>query len=125
MANILVMDDDEELRQVLLNMLHEIGHAAVAATNGLDGLKQFRAAPCDLIITDMMMPYGGLATIRMLRAEFPKLGIIAMSGGGAHRLDFARGTGANTTLKKPFTIEQLKSAIAHAIEGVPPPKPAI
>jgi DNA-binding NtrC family response regulator len=75
--------------------------------------------PSDVVITDMVMPYGGLATIRLLRNESPNVGIIAMSGGGAFRLDYARGMGAHTTLKKPFTVEELTIAIADALAARP------
>lgn len=111
---------------MLLQMLREVGHTAVAATNGLDALKLFRAAPADLILTDIMMPYDGLATIRILRGEFPELGIIAMSGGGEHRLDYARSLGAHRTLTKPFTAEQLTAAIAEVLAAHPAaPKPGV
>lgn len=114
-AHILIIDDDEAVRDLLFEMLLASGHTAVSATNGFDGLKMFRENPSDLIITDMMMPYGGLATIRILRSEFPKVGIIAMSGGGPFRLDYARGVGVHTTLTKPFTADDLSSAIAKEL----------
>lgn len=101
MARILVIDDDETFRALLLEMVTEIGHTAIGAPNGFEGLKLFRAAPADLILTDMMMPYSGLATIRILREEFPRLGIIAMSGGAEHRLDYARSLGAHAALPSP------------------------
>ena len=124
MARILVIDDDEAFRDLLLDMLREAGHVAVAAINGMEGLKQIRATPADLILTDMMMPYGGLETIRIVRQEFPRLGIVAMSGGGTHRLDYARSLGAHRTLTKPFTAGQLSTAIAEvsALMAEPPAK---
>lgn len=123
MARIIVIDDDEAFRDLLLDMLREAGHTAVAAVNGLEGLKQIRATPADLILTDMMMPYGGLETIRIVRGEFPRLGIIAMSGGGPHRLDYARSLGAHRSLTKPFTAEQLAAAISEVLAIVAHPKP--
>ena len=124
MARILLIDDDEAFRALLLQMLPELGHSAVIATNGFDALKLFRAEPADLILTDIMMPYGGLATIRVLHDEFPHVGIIAMTGGGAHRLDYARNLGAHRTLAKPFTAQQLTAAIAEVLAAHPAPKPA-
>lgn len=123
MARILIIDDDEAVRALLLQMLLEAGHTAVAAVNGFEALKLFRAEPADLIVTDMMMPYGGLATIRILHDEFPQVGIIAMTGAGTHRLDYARGLGAHRTLTKPFTAEQLTAAIAGVLAAPPAPKP--
>lgn len=124
MARILFIDDDEPFREVLLAMLQAAGHTGVAAVNGFEALKFFRAEPADLILTDLMMPYSGLATIRILHEEFPNVGIIAMSGGGTHRLDYARSLGAHQTLPKPFTTEQLKAVIAEVLASHPPSKPA-
>jgi two-component system response regulator (stage 0 sporulation protein F) len=121
MAHILVIDDDEDFRGMLLAMLAEAGHTAVGAPNGFEALKLFRTTPTDLILTDMVMPYGGLATIRILHEEFPQVGIIAMSGAGTHRLDYARGLGAHRTLTKPFTAEQLNAAITAVLAAHPPP----
>jgi CheY-like chemotaxis protein len=124
MARILVIDDDEPFRAVVLQMLLEAGHTAVAAANGFDALKLIRATPADLVLTDMMMPYGGLATIRIVHEEFPKLGIIAMTGGGVHRLDYARNLGAHRTLAKPFTVEQLSTAITEVLAARPATQPS-
>jgi CheY-like chemotaxis protein len=124
MARILVIDDDETFRALLLEMVTELGHTVVGAPNGFEGLKLFRAAPADLILTDMMMPYSGLATIRILREEFPRLGIIAMSGGAEHRLDYARSLGAHAALTKPFSPSQLAAAIAEVLAAHPAEHPA-
>jgi CheY-like chemotaxis protein len=119
MARILVIDDDENIRAMLLKMLAECGHAAIGAADGFEAMKLFRAAPTDLVLTDMVMPYSGLATIRLLLEENPQVGIIAMSGGGVQRLDYARGLGVHQTLSKPFTAEQLAAAVGAALAAVP------
>ena len=115
MARIIVIDDDEALREVLAKALTDAGHNVAAAANGFDGVKLFREQPADLIVTDLMMPYGGLPTIRVLRSEFPKLSIIAMSGGGQSHLDIAGGLGANRTLAKPFTAKEFMDAISEVL----------
>jgi DNA-binding NtrC family response regulator len=110
---------------MLLKMLAASGHAAVGAANGFDALNAFRAAPTDLILTDMVMPYGGLATIQLVHEQFPQVGIIGMSGGGTHRLDYARSLGAHLTLEKPFTAEQLEAAIAEVLARQTRPRPGM
>jgi CheY-like chemotaxis protein len=122
MAHILVIDDDEPFRELVLGMLREAGHTAAGAVNGFEALKLIRATPADLLLTDMVMPYGGLATIRIVHAEFPRLRIIAMTGGGEHRLDYARSLGAHRTLTKPFTGGQLTAAIAEVLAAHRVPK---
>ena len=59
-------------------------------------------------------PHGGLPTIRVLRSEFPSLPIIAMSGNPKH-LEVAGAIGANRILPKPFSVEQLATAVSEAI----------
>jgi len=116
MACILIIDDDDEFRATVAQMLTDAGHTMhSAADDGLTGAQLFRSSPTGLVLTDMMMPHGGLAAIRVLREQFPTLKIIAMSGGGAHRFDYARMLGARATLAKPFTPAQLATAIADTL----------
>ncbi len=115
MARIIILEDDEVFRETLERVLTDAGHSVKAAGNGFDGMALFRAEPADLILTDIVMPHGGLQTIRVLRTEFPSLAIIAMSGSHV-RLDMAGGIGANKMLAKPFTSEQLLNAIAEVLQ---------
>ena len=119
MARIIIIDDDDALREALVRILTEAGHTVAATVNGFEGVKLFRAEPADLILTDIMMPDGGLPTIRVLHGDFPDLKIIAMSGGGQPRLDSAGGLGANRTLAKPFLAQQLLDAIKDVLTPVP------
>ena len=118
MARIILLEDDDVFRETLVQVLGKAGHHVRAATNGFDGVALFRADPADLILTDIVMPHGGLPTIRVLRGEFPKLPIIAMSGSHV-RLDIAGGIGANKTLSKPFTSQQLLDMIAEVLPPTP------
>ena len=115
MASILIIDDNEAFRSLLEEMLVAAGHTVKKAADGLEGAQLYREGPTDLILTDMVMPHSGLSTIRVLREQFPGVKIIAMSGGGAHRLDYARGSGAVGTLTKPFTVKELAAVIAEAL----------
>ena len=123
MAKILVIDDDEQLRVMLLQLLTSAGHAVVTAHDGAAGLKQLRAHPTDLVITDILMPnQDGIETVIALRREYPHLPVIAMSGDFARSvlwLKTARLLGARCTLPKPFTLTQLKQAIAEVLAAHP------
>jgi DNA-binding response OmpR family regulator len=125
MAKILVIDDDEQLRVVLHRLLTSAGHVVTTACDGVDGLKCFRADPADLVITDIVMPdQEGLETIMSLRREQRGLGIIAISGARANSVDclkIAGLLGAGCTLAKPFTLQQLKDAIAKVLSRSNPP----
>ena len=115
MARIIIIDDDDILRETLAGVLTEAGHTVATTANGFEGVALFRAEPADLILTDLVMPHGGLPTIRVLRSEFPQLAIIAMSGGGKSRLDIAGSLGASRTLAKPFTAKELTDAVAEVL----------
>ena len=112
MATILIIDDDPQIRRVLVQVLTRVGHEPIEAEDGKEGLNQFRAHKPDLVVTDILMPVKeGLETIRELRGEAPGVAIIAMSGGDPLFLDIAEMLGADVTLRKPFTTSEFLQAI--------------
>jgi DNA-binding response OmpR family regulator len=120
MSSILLIEDDDLFREALADALTEHGYAVTQAADGEIGVKLFRAAPTDLVITDIVMPNkDGVATVMELRRDNPKLRIIAMSGGLAHDaplyLKIAGAFGANRTLQKPFTLPILLQAIGEVL----------
>ena len=120
MPSILLIEDDELFRESLATALTEHGYTVTQAEDGEQGIKQFRANPTDLVITDIVMPNKeGVATVADLRRDFPQLGIIAMSGGAAHEpalyLKIAGALGATRTLKKPFTLPTLLTAVEEVL----------
>jgi len=120
MAKILIIDDDEQMRAMLQQMLSRFGHEVTQAANGTEGLERFRADPADLVITDLIMPdKEGIETIVELRRDFPHVKIIAISGGArCGTLDFlplAKRLGASSTLAKPFEREQLLETVHHVL----------
>jgi DNA-binding response OmpR family regulator len=119
MARILLIDDDNALREVLAMALTEAGHVVTQARDGKEGVDLFRMEPAELIITDLIMPgREGIETIMMLRREQPELPVIAISGGmtnSAFYLKLAAGLGARRTLAKPFAIAELVGAVAEVL----------
>src|SRR5262245_34480726 len=81
MAQILIIDDDPDMRAMLEQTLQSAGHEVTMAANGNQGLEVQCAKPASLIITDLLMPEkDGLETIIDFRRGFPKVPIIAISG---------------------------------------------
>lgn len=122
MASVLVIDDDDMVRTMLLRSLARGGHEAVGARDGLEGVARFRETPCDVVITDIFMPnQEGLATIMELRRTFPHIRIIAISGGGARAsldvLPVAEALGACRTLRKPFTPQEVLDVVRDVLEA--------
>lgn len=117
---ILVVDDEDQIRAMLRQVLERAGYAVIDAPNGRVALRLFREDPADLIITDLIMPEKeGIETIRELRKEFPEVKIIAISGGGQVSpeayLDVAEGLGAHRTFAKPIAHQELLGAVAELV----------
>ena len=122
MTRILVIDDDEQIREVLRQMLEESHFEVVAAATGEEGLKLFRENPVDLVITDIFMPgEGGFEVIRKLKKDFPNIKIIAITGidlrDGIDAAALAKKYGAHRAFEKPFTQEQIVEAVQELLEG--------
>lgn len=116
MASVLIIDDDTSIRRVVRAALERAGHRVAEAGNGAEGMQRYRMAPADLVITDVFMPdQDGIETIQQLREEFPASRILAISGGSvagtSGTLRDALLLGADATLAKPFTVEQLTRII--------------
>jgi CheY-like chemotaxis protein len=125
-ARILVVDDDEIVRLLLRTVLERRGHSVIEAENGDEGLRCYRSAPADLVITDIQMPgMDGLQMIKELRSAFPTVKIIAISGEKS-RLAAARSL-SQGAFEKPLymeglldAVQQFASAPGHAIYMLQP-----
>ena len=122
MPSILIIDDDDSVRESLRRTLHKEGYTIMEASEGRRGLKQLERQPVDVILLDMFMPdKDGLETIMALRRTHPGMKIIAMSGGGfkgrVDVLDVAKKLGVRRTLAKPFTREELIEAVEQVVNG--------
>jgi DNA-binding NtrC family response regulator len=122
MARILIIDDESQIRSMLRLMLERVGYEVIEAADGMEGIRQYRDNPADLIITDLIMPNkDGIGMIIELKKEFPQVKIIAMSGGGVNRpegyLDGAKKLGATRTLTKPIDRDKMINAVKETLKG--------
>lgn len=122
MARILVIDDDEQLRFFICQVLEGAGHQVETADDGAKGTEAFCRQPADLVLCDIFMPEKeGLETVLDLRRHFPDVKIISMSGGSAavpgDFLPDARIFGAARILYKPFDTRQLLQVVADVLTG--------
>jgi CheY-like chemotaxis protein len=116
MGRILVIEDEDQMRKLLRQVLVDAGYEVEEASDGLEGIELYRENPADLIITDMIMPKKeGMEIILDLKLEFPEVKIIAISGGGRvgpePYLQVAEGFGAERVFTKPFEIKELLEAV--------------
>ena len=121
MAHILVIDDDEQFRAMLVQMLTQDGHQVAIAADGEEGLRLIGQAAPELIITDiLMLKKDGMDLLLELdRADSP-IPVIAVSGGrrsitAEFNLDSATLLGARAVLAKPFTRTDLRQAVANVL----------
>jgi PAS domain S-box-containing protein len=113
---VLLTEDEEGVREVLLKGLRQMGHSVVTAHNATAAVEQFDKAEgrVDVLITDIVMPGGmnGWDLARELRSRKPELRVICMSGysSGVSRPKSAYLEDL-TFLQKPFTLESLAEAM--------------
>jgi len=111
-ARILVIDDDPLMRSFMDKCLTRAGHEVTVARNGAEGMHVFDIEPFDLIVTDLFMPdRDGLEVLREIHRKTRAVPILVISGGSPDMpkdlLEFAAALGADTTLSKPFSPEEL------------------
>lgn len=116
MRKILIIDDDDQMRDLLCRAMEYAGFDVVAAANGREGQRFFEEDFFDLVITDLIMPeQEGMETITFLRRTYPEVKIIAISGGGRigpeTYLPAALELGANRAFAKPFALNDLRIAV--------------
>ena len=115
---ILVVDDEQNIRQVTVATLEKYGYKTLAAADGTEAIAVYaqRQGEVDLVITDMAMPFmDGAATIRALRKLNPGLKIIAASGLTDQQKDDTKDLKTNAFLTKPFTAEKLLTTVAGVL----------
>src|SRR5205809_7566883 len=84
---VLVVDDDESVREVFSRMLQTEGYEVTAAHNGFDALLKLKEMVPDVIISDLNMPeMSGFEFLSVVRRRFPKISVIASSGAYASKI---------------------------------------
>lgn len=122
MAKVVVMDDEEGIRNVIARILLRHGHEVWQAEDGEVGTRLVATHQPALVITDILMPEKeGIETIQELREAYPELKILAVSGAGSAEeggplLD-AEILGADSSLPKPFTPQELMAKVDLLLEG--------
>lgn len=125
MARILIVDDSESVRDFIASLLQQHGHSIATAHDGGAALVHLRRHHFDVLITDIYMPgVDGLELILRCREsdQLPRLIVISAGGSRVDLLPAARIMGANRTLPKPFTGDQLLQALQEVLR-MPPPRP--
>lgn len=123
MPTIMFIDDNAHVRTLGKISLESAGYGFVPVESGKQALQLLQHHEVDLILVDIFMPdMHGIDVIRTLRKTWPARKLIAMTAGKGVRnyLDVAKELGANATLEKPFTRQELLNVVASQL-GQPNP----
>ncbi|HER62686.1 MAG TPA: response regulator [Desulfobacteraceae bacterium] len=117
---VLIIDDDEQIRVLLQQMMQWAGFDVLVAENGKIAMQMQSEQPADLVITDLIMPeQEGLETISKLKKEYAGIKIIAISGGGRigpeAYLPAALELGADKVFSKPFDVQEVVAAVKELL----------
>jgi CheY-like chemotaxis protein len=113
-AEILVVEDNEEVGQFAVTLLSELGHSVTLATSGEEALELARRRDFDLVFSDVVMPgMGGLRLAERLAEEKPDLPVILATG---YSREIAQsGSGGRSVILKPYRLATLSEALADAM----------
>jgi two-component system cell cycle sensor histidine kinase/response regulator CckA len=120
---ILIVDDNEEARQSVVAMVKKFGYTAIEADSPHRALALFtnQNASIDLILSDIVMPDGGgPAMVDKIRKLNPDINVIFMSGYAedevVHDQVFEIQKSCTQFIKKPFTMEEIRSLLQQQLE---------
>jgi CheY-like chemotaxis protein len=131
MAKILIVDDEEDVRIALKQVLERAGYEVSVAATGNEGLDLMKLEAADLVITDVIMPgIDGITIAQKIREKYRDTRIIVISGGGKAAPDpyepdaistrsylaSASSAGADRTLTKPFDRNEILRVVRSLLD---------
>lgn len=122
MANILVIDDENNIRLMMRLTLQHSGHNVQTAADGPEGLEKYGSGlEWDLVLLDQRMPgMDGLSVLREISKRDPEARVVMATAFGTIDLAVeAMKSGATDFLRKPFTAETLRGAVEAALAPLP------
>lgn len=118
MKSVLVVDDEQGIREVLADILSDEGYRVHTAENGVEALQALAVELIDCVILDVWLPgKGGLDVLADVRREYPRIPVIIISGHGT--IDMAVRAvkqGAYDFLEKPLSLDRVTTLVRNAIE---------
>ncbi len=117
-ARILVIDDEDSVRDILSRMLKVKGHQVVVTSNGEEGIERFKREKFDLVFTDLGMPrVSGWEVGKAIKGLDPKVPVAMITGWG---IELDRGkmsdSGIDLVISKPFNFDRVIQIVSEAME---------
>jgi CheY-like chemotaxis protein len=113
--HVLLVEDDDDNRELMAEVLEAGGYRVSTAPSGADGLRLLREGPVDVVVTDVGMPgMGGLELARAAKQIAPRVPVVVVTG-WAERDDIARARGreVDAVLVKPVDPDALTGAVSE------------
>jgi DNA-binding NtrC family response regulator len=122
MAKILVIDDEQGIRDLLDTLLSRKGYDVVVAENGRKGLEVFRRERLDVVVLDLKMPgMDGLTVLQQVRSLNPGQPVIILTGAGtAEAEQQVRALGVMEYVEKEFSLHLLGDALKRLLKTPDP-----
>jgi CheY-like chemotaxis protein len=120
--HVLIVDDDEEVRQLFSDIITLLGFNPAAVGSGVAALQHLKATPVDLVILDMKIPdMNGLEIFKAIRQFDSSVPIVLTSGFGMDK-DVQEGLslGALLCLEKPFEVTRTMQTLRDIVEKESP-----
>jgi two-component system response regulator (stage 0 sporulation protein F) len=116
---ILIVDDEEGLREGLSKLLESEGYAVLSAESGEQALQILQQSHIDLVLTDMRMPgMDGIELLKKIRERHPNVGVIILTGyGQIESYIEAMNFGAIEYVSKPFKVNELKFIVNKVLNN--------
>ncbi|WP_169569644.1 ATP-binding protein [Sneathiella limimaris] len=112
---VLVIEDNDKLRELIEQQLISIGYHAVASANATEAFAKLKTEAIDIVLSDVVLPGGisGIEIYKAVKENYPDIKILLMSGFTGKALEFDESLPSHVTiLMKPFTKVKLSEALA-------------
>jgi len=118
LERILIVDDEEQMRELLTKVLENNGYQVTAAGDGTQALALLEKEPVDLVVTDVRMPgLGGMEALKAIKELNPDIVVIIMTAfGSIDQAVQAVKEGAYDYINKPFKIDEMLLTIRKALD---------
>ena len=116
-VHVLVVDDDEKIRQLLMDTLSALGYNTIGAPDGNEALSILKKRKVDLVIADIRMPtMNGIDLLKAIKSSQPNLPVLIITGYDFnYAMDQAMEAGADGFLAKPFRIGKIEELMTNVL----------
>ncbi len=123
MANVLIVDDEPQIREIVKEVLVQNGHRVAEASDGLEAIERLQNSFFNLIVSDFTMPQmGGLGILKHLRKNGIRTPVLILSGSTISGLEDEtqlKELGAYAIIHKPIELDELMDHVRDALDHAP------